>query len=223
MLNKSERFQNVGLFGFTVPELVAVIAVISILVVLLLPGLRNAREMGRSGKCVSNLKQLVQAVRMYVDDDPQGRLPGWSAGQGPWDKFELLMPLLFNYFNASSSQYEIFQCPSNRADLNNFLQCYDTDDDTLPCSYPIHYEYSGSLSADGNQVAQRRIANPEWVAVLYDWPVDPAAPETNVHRGGCNIAFYDGHVKWYSRAQMSEHHAPKVSTPATQYDTWGLN
>lgn len=64
--------------GFTLVELLVVITIISILIALLLPAISKAREYGRSAKCMSNLKQLHQAVVNYAVD--HGSIPsGCSA------------------------------------------------------------------------------------------------------------------------------------------------
>lgn len=54
--------------GFTLIELLVVIAIVAILAAILFPVITNARENAWQSQCVSNLKQLGSAVRMYVDD-----------------------------------------------------------------------------------------------------------------------------------------------------------
>ena len=59
---------------FTLIELLVVIAIIAILAAILLPALNSARERGRRGSCISNLKQITTQVLMYADEQ-NGHLP----------------------------------------------------------------------------------------------------------------------------------------------------
>jgi len=60
--------------GFTLIELLVVVSIIALLVSILLPAMGKAREMAKRTKCLSNQRQLVQALYVYtVDYD--GRLP----------------------------------------------------------------------------------------------------------------------------------------------------
>lgn len=201
-----------GCRGFTVTEMVMVLAVIFFLASVLIPALLKARESGRSARCVGNLKNLIQGVRLYVEDESLGRFPDLSPDTDLKDMMTLLLPYLSSSTSITSltPELQVFRCPSNADTSNssNRIDAYGNQTD---------YGYNSNLD---NGVAQTKIGSPEWAAVLWDYPPWPASPSANIHRGGSNIAFYDGHVQWYSRAQMQEAHAPDTGT---QYNTWGIN
>ena len=70
--------------GFTLIELLVVIAIIAILAAILFPVFSRAREQARKTACLSNMKQLGQALMMYVQDwDETFPLLGcWGCGAG---------------------------------------------------------------------------------------------------------------------------------------------
>jgi prepilin-type N-terminal cleavage/methylation domain-containing protein/prepilin-type processing-associated H-X9-DG protein len=61
--------------AFTLVELLVVIAIIAILAALLLPALSAAKSRAKRIACLSNLKQLGQAIFIYTGDNAD-RLPG---------------------------------------------------------------------------------------------------------------------------------------------------
>src|SRR5207302_4345634 len=55
--------------GFTLIELLVVIAIIAIMAAILFPVFAQAREAARQSSCLSNLRQIGMAARMYLQDN----------------------------------------------------------------------------------------------------------------------------------------------------------
>ncbi len=99
--------------AFTLIELLVVIAIIALLAAILFPVFAQAREKARQSQCLSNLRQVVLAAQMYLQDYEERFFPAYFLGPDnlvqvrtyghygwPW--------LLYPY----AKVYEVFWCPS---------------------------------------------------------------------------------------------------------------
>jgi len=64
--------------GFTLVEMLVVIGIIVILVGMLMPAIIKARRQARIANCLSNLKQIGEALHIYSGNF-KGYLPSWAA------------------------------------------------------------------------------------------------------------------------------------------------
>jgi prepilin-type N-terminal cleavage/methylation domain-containing protein/prepilin-type processing-associated H-X9-DG protein len=102
------RGDRAGKRGFTLVELLVVIGIIAVLIGILMPTLSRAREQGRNARCLSNLRQIGQAMNMYTAENKgficpasvQWFDPGPKAGRGESSWATLLVSL--KYITATS-------------------------------------------------------------------------------------------------------------------------
>jgi len=127
--------------GFTLIELLVVIAVIAILAAILFPVFAQGREKARQASCLSNLKQIGLAFKMYIHDYDErwplnNQLPCCTNGQQKSDGIDFQWNgWISNALRPYTKNQAIYICPDS--------QGYDTFADP--------WSNGGTLTADGSQ------------------------------------------------------------------------
>ena len=210
--------------GFTLIELLVVIAIIAILAAILFPVFAKAREKARQSSCLSNLKQIGLATLQYVQDYDE-RLPcRWYNGE---------VNPNYTHAQAQIEPYcknrQIFICPSYASDQTIVPWGVVKSSYTSMGGSPLHPagDPDGFGTMAGNSapmngfdaVAIGTIGKPAGTAIWIEMKLAPHVdwdsaghtgyeaysmnPNNQVHNGGNNYAFADGHTKWLNRLPAS--------------------
>lgn len=185
--------------GFTLIELLVVIAIIAILASILFPVFARARAKARQSACMSNLRQLGNALMMYADDydemlplwslvggnpDGSGRLPGpsytWDTQLLPYMRNQQLLICPDNPYGRTYRSYALPRYVSGQP-----LGVFPNVTETVLLFEKGRYAPGEWEDATGENFHQS--------TSMYPTP-------QYFHFEGKNFLFVDGHVKWYQRA-----------------------
>lgn len=211
--------------GFTLVELLVVIGIIALLVGILLPALGRARESAQRVTCLSNMRNIAQAILMYVQDSKimpiggpaadfpwtvrmappverfvavYGRNYGWGAPQ-PWNGKVGVGVMHPKYVKDA----RIFWCPAlgpnfeNKNILSGHIPTMVAESGEVPSGYiyRIKVDYTNWMTSKMLNQAKGSHS----MMVLADMVYSDNAPAN--HKNGFNSVYYDGHGKWIKDPQ----------------------
>jgi len=129
--------------AFTLIELMVVIAIIAILAGLLFPVFARAKAQAKQSACISNLKQIGDAMVLYMGDSddlfPSAVDPADKYDSSIWSNFPQFqamipfMPLMSDVLQPYLKSHEVFHCPSD-----NGIEVLDND-------FPVKLEGSPTM------------------------------------------------------------------------------
>lgn len=125
--------------GFTLIELLVVIAIIAILAGMLLPALARAKEKGRSANCISNLRQMAIASKVYADDNDNRycftfQVRGDNVIRKAW----------FNFVQPYQGSTNLILCPSKSKKFKELVALYPSDQqDKAVSNYSANFRLGG--------------------------------------------------------------------------------
>ena len=210
--------------GFTLIELLVVIAIIAILAAILFPVFAKAREKARQASCQSNLKEIALAELMYAgDNDERSHGPTqWNTGLGAgrnctgcFHLGEANYPYSDNRFWRPVAPYlknqQIWFCPSIAAWRS---YAWGRAGERRSMAQFVHPAQT-VMYADGDRwVAAPAGGDISWIP--HNWSNVNTDRDCcgsmqldrnphfmgSIHNDGCNIAFWDGHVKWMKQSAI---------------------
>jgi prepilin-type N-terminal cleavage/methylation domain-containing protein len=197
--------------GFTLIELLVVIAIIAVLAAVLFPVFSKVRAAARRSVCASNIRQIVDCIRMYLDDN-EGYMPPYGEGhyigkamwffepyyrdQGIWvcpsgqqkrpqtgDEWPLLLP----------GRHDWVDTRTGRHYFSNYELGFDVERGNTLAEHNVYTDYGPHSRI---QMVMDYPCNYGWYVGDPNW-TKYVENGIRSHDYGCCVGLLDGHIEWW--------------------------
>lgn len=226
---KSFRSKKLG--GFTLIELLVVISIIAVLMAIMMPALRSARMQAQSLVCRTQLRDIGNAIRLYIADN-NGKLPSSAASpsetvgysdQRHADSQHRWYSRINKYYNKTSEgtgqsaleayDFDHYRCPSMqkkwKGEGGSGIYGYNK-------FFVYPKDYSNSAYRNFSWRRESAIQTPADFPLMADLSAeDPLGLRLNDERGGVVMGTSNPHPEAYKYGWMGGNSA------VSQHDYWG--
>lgn len=170
--------------GFTLMELLLVAGIVAVLASLLFPAVGVVVDKARQARCMANLRQILVAANAYASEHGD-RLPNIEPFPGSADPVypkEAGFGGILDTLEPYGVSEKLLRCPADLAGPD-FFSLEGTSYEWIPL-FDHELRSNLRLLIEGTVV----VVPASHAGIVSDW--------MDVHQGGRNVGFVDGHVEY---------------------------
>jgi prepilin-type N-terminal cleavage/methylation domain-containing protein/prepilin-type processing-associated H-X9-DG protein len=195
-----------GSLGFTLIEILVVLAIIAILALLLFPAVSSSRKRAETAKCVGNLRNAAGMLQTFLADNSEypysyvdSHFPEYAdVGYRLWTSD------IYPYHKGPQS----LVCPTFKRQLGGWDagERWGLDTPEARTTYAMNFHLGGKrIGTIGKPSATLMLAEmfTAYPLISVQFGGEFGGGPTDIHEGGSNFLFVDGHVELRKKGDLS--------------------